>query len=250
MVPTVGEGRYSLRPAQGRPGDVTEEAPDVGQLFIDGAWVSAVDGGRREIRSPAYGTLVAEVDEAGPKDTELAIAAARRSFDDGRWSSVPAPERGALLLRVADLLQRDKARLAQAETDDTGKRVVESEIDMDDITNCFRWFGHICRDRRRAAGRHRHPGRAQQGRPRARRRLRADHAVELPAAADRVEGRAGAGGGVLVRPQAQRADAAHRDHPHGAARRGRRARRRREPRPRGGRGGRARRCRATPTWTS
>ena len=115
----------------------------MGQLFIDGAWVSAVDGGRREIRSPAYGTLVAEVDEAGPKDTELAIAAARRSFDDGRWSSVPAPERGALLLRVADLLQRDKARLAKAETDDTGKRVVESEIDMDDITNCFRWFGHI-----------------------------------------------------------------------------------------------------------
>jgi betaine-aldehyde dehydrogenase len=143
MVPTVGEGQYSPRPAQGRPGDVTEEAPDVGQLFIDGAWVSAVDGGRREIRSPAYGTLVAEVDEAGPKDTELAIAAARRAFDDGRWSTVPAQERGALLLRVADLLQRDKARLAKAETDDTGKRVVESEIDMDDITNCFRWFGHI-----------------------------------------------------------------------------------------------------------
>ncbi|GAA4938651.1 betaine-aldehyde dehydrogenase [Actinomycetospora succinea] len=115
----------------------------MGQLFIDGAWTTAVDGGRREIRSPADGHLVAEVDEAGAKDTELAIAAARRAFDDHRWSSVPAPERGALLLRVADLLQRDKARLARAETDDTGKRVAESEIDMDDITNCFRWFGHL-----------------------------------------------------------------------------------------------------------
>lgn len=96
------------------------------ELFIDGAWTSAVDGGRREIRSPADGTLVAEVDEAGAKDTELAIAAARRAFDDGRWSSVAAPERGELLLRVAGLLQRDKARLARAETDDTGKRVAES----------------------------------------------------------------------------------------------------------------------------
>src|SRR4051794_4667014 len=143
MVPTVGEGRYSLRPAQGRPGDVTEEAPDVGQLFIDGAWVSAVDGGRREIRSPADGRLVAEVDEAGAKDTELAIAAARRAFDDGRWSSVSAPERGELLLRVAALLQRDRERIARAETADTGKRVAESEIDVDDVTNCFRWFGHL-----------------------------------------------------------------------------------------------------------
>ena len=113
------------------------------QLFIDGSWTSAAEGATREIRSPAYGTLVATVDEAGAVDTERAIAAARRAFDDGRWSGVSAPERGALLLRVADLLQRDRGRLARAETDDTGKRVVESEIDIDDITNCFRWFGHL-----------------------------------------------------------------------------------------------------------
>jgi betaine-aldehyde dehydrogenase len=115
----------------------------VGQLYIEGSWVDAEDGGRREIRSPADGHLVAEVSEAGAADTERAIGAARTAFDDGRWSDVPAPERGTLLLRVADLLQRDKDRLARAETDDTGKRVAESEIDMDDITNCFRWFGHL-----------------------------------------------------------------------------------------------------------
>jgi betaine-aldehyde dehydrogenase len=115
----------------------------VGQLYIEGSWVDAEDGGRREIRSPADGHLVAEVSEAAAADTERAIGAARTAFDDGRWSDVPAPERGTLLLRVADLLQRDKDRLARAETDDTGKRVAESEIDMDDITNCFRWFGHL-----------------------------------------------------------------------------------------------------------
>ena len=115
----------------------------MGQLFIDGTWCDAADGGRREIRSPADGSLVAEVDEASAADTGRAIAAARRAFDDGRWSGVPATERGALLLRVADLLQRDRARIARAETDDTGKRVVESEIDVDDVTACFRWFGHL-----------------------------------------------------------------------------------------------------------
>ena len=113
------------------------------ELFIDGAWQPAGDGGRREIRCPADGSLVAEVDEATGKDTERAISAARRAFDDGRWSGVAALERGALLLRVADLLQRDRARLARAETLDTGKRVLESEIDVDDVTACFRWFGHL-----------------------------------------------------------------------------------------------------------
>ncbi|MEJ2871577.1 aldehyde dehydrogenase family protein [Actinomycetospora sp. OC33-EN08] len=115
----------------------------MGQLYIDGAWTDAAEGGRREIRCPADGRLVAEVSEATAVDTERAIGVARAAFDDGRWSRVPAAERGALLLRVAELLQRDKARLAEAETRDTGKRLVESEIDMDDITNCFRWFGNL-----------------------------------------------------------------------------------------------------------
>ncbi|MDL5158059.1 aldehyde dehydrogenase family protein [Actinomycetospora termitidis] len=115
----------------------------MGQLFIDGTWTDAAEGGSREIRCPADGRLVAEVSEATAVDTDRAIAAARTAFDDGRWSSVPPAERGALLLRVADLLQRDRDRLARAETLDTGKRIAESEIDMDDITNCFRWFGHI-----------------------------------------------------------------------------------------------------------
>ena len=115
----------------------------MGQLYIDGAWTDAADGAHRDIRCPADGRLVAEVSEAGSADTERAIGAARAAFDDGRWSGVPAPARGALLLRVADLLQRDRDRLARAETEDTGKRVVESEIDIDDVTNCFRWFGHL-----------------------------------------------------------------------------------------------------------
>ena len=46
-----------------------------------GAWVSAHAGGRREIRCPADGSLVAEVDESGPEDTDAAIAAARTAFD-------------------------------------------------------------------------------------------------------------------------------------------------------------------------
>ena len=51
-------------------------------FYLDGAWVGAEGGGRREIRCPADGTLVAEVDEGGPADTDRAIAAAHRAFHE------------------------------------------------------------------------------------------------------------------------------------------------------------------------
>lgn len=112
-------------------------------LFLDGEWRGALDGRTREIRCPADGSLVAVVDEAGGKDTAEAIAAARRAFDTGPWPHTPPDERGDLLLRAADLLARDRAALARAESLDTGKRLVESEYDIDDAVSCFRYFGRL-----------------------------------------------------------------------------------------------------------
>lgn len=112
-------------------------------LFIGGAWTEPVEGGRRTIHCPADGSLVATVSEGTRADTEAAIAAARRAFDEGPWPLTPARERGRLLLRVADLLDRDKKEYARAESLDTGKRLVESEYDVDDVIACFRYFGGI-----------------------------------------------------------------------------------------------------------
>ncbi|NBE51469.1 aldehyde dehydrogenase family protein [Streptomyces boluensis] len=113
------------------------------ELFIDGAWTSPREARTREIRCPADGSLVAVVDEADGKDTLEAIGAARRAFDAGPWPHTTGAERGDLLLRVAELLARDKEALARAESLDTGKRLVESAYDIDDIVNCFRYFGRL-----------------------------------------------------------------------------------------------------------
>jgi betaine-aldehyde dehydrogenase len=113
------------------------------QLYIDGAWTSALGGARREIRCPADGTPVAEVDEAGREDTEAAIAAARRAFDSGGWSGTSSRERGDLLLRLADLLVRDTDEVARMEALDTGKRLVEAEYDVADVVSVFRHYGHV-----------------------------------------------------------------------------------------------------------
>jgi betaine-aldehyde dehydrogenase len=113
------------------------------ELYVGGRWVAAGAGGRREIRCPADGSLVAEIDEAGPDDTAAAIAAARDAFDNGPWPGTSVLERGALLHRVADLLTRDKAAVARAESLDTGKRLVESEYDVDDVVGVFHHYGNV-----------------------------------------------------------------------------------------------------------
>ncbi|MFI8528079.1 aldehyde dehydrogenase family protein [Promicromonospora sukumoe] len=112
-------------------------------LYIDGVWQAAAAGGTRAIRCPADRSLVAEVSEAAAADTERAIAAARRAFDVGPWRGTTAPERGELLHRVADLLAERAEEFALAESRDTGKRLVESRIDIDDCVACFRWFAKL-----------------------------------------------------------------------------------------------------------
>ncbi|TFD48355.1 aldehyde dehydrogenase family protein [Cryobacterium frigoriphilum] len=112
-------------------------------LFIGGAWVPASDNATRTIRCPANGEFVGSVSEATTADAEAAIHAARAAFDGGAWASTPGPARGDFLLRVAAELRVRRAQFARAETLDTGKRLVESEIDMDDIANCFSYFGKL-----------------------------------------------------------------------------------------------------------
>jgi len=112
-------------------------------IFIDGHWGPARSGEVRTIRCPADGSFVGTVPEADAEDTAAAIAAARRAFDEGAWPRTRGSERGALLARVARLLEREKPAIARAESLDTGKRFVESEIDVDDIVAVFDHFAQL-----------------------------------------------------------------------------------------------------------
>jgi betaine-aldehyde dehydrogenase len=113
-------------------------------LYIGGGWRHASDGGTRDIVNPADGSIAAVVDEATPDDARAAVSAARVAFDDdGAWRATSAAERAELLDRIADLLQRDKEALASLETRDTGKTLVESRIDIDDVTSVFRYYARL-----------------------------------------------------------------------------------------------------------
>ncbi len=116
--------------------------PDHG-LFIDGTWAAASSGATRTIHSPADGSVVATVAEADASDAARAVAAARRAFDTGPWRHTPSSDRADLLLRVADRMVAERDHLARLESGDTGKRLVESRIDVDDVVAVFRHFAHL-----------------------------------------------------------------------------------------------------------
>jgi betaine-aldehyde dehydrogenase len=115
----------------------------VSELFIGGTWRDAGNGGRRDSINSCDQSLIATFADGGPEDTEVAILAARAAFDDGPWPHLPAGERAAVLVRVAGLLQRDREDIARTETLDTGKTLVESRIDVDDVIAVFRYYADL-----------------------------------------------------------------------------------------------------------
>ncbi|RWZ58009.1 betaine-aldehyde dehydrogenase [Halobacillus fulvus] len=113
------------------------------QMYINGAWVDAKYKKMRDIINPFNQEVIAQVAEGDAEDAKLAITAAREAFDNGEWKDTPAAERGQKVLRIAELIERDKEELAQLETLDTGKTLEESRADMDDIAGVFRYFAGL-----------------------------------------------------------------------------------------------------------
>jgi betaine-aldehyde dehydrogenase len=114
----------------------------VPSLYIDGEWTTGT-AGTADVLNPYDQSVVQTIDQAGPADVQRAVAAARAAFDSGPWPTTPVAERSALLHRVADLLVRDKERIARTESLDTGKTLRESRIDVDDVTAVFRYYADL-----------------------------------------------------------------------------------------------------------
>jgi betaine-aldehyde dehydrogenase len=80
---------------------------------------------------------------ATAEETGTAIRAAREAFDSGVWPGATAMGRGQVLLEVARRLRESAADLARLETENMGKPIVESEIDVADAAACFEYYGGL-----------------------------------------------------------------------------------------------------------
>jgi aldehyde dehydrogenase (NAD+) len=94
--------------------------PTATKLLIDNRWVPSESGKTFPTFNPATGEEIAQVSEADAADVNKAVTAARRAFEHGAWPKTAASERGRLLNRFADLIERHAEELARLETLDNG----------------------------------------------------------------------------------------------------------------------------------
>ncbi|XP_067458667.1 aldehyde dehydrogenase, mitochondrial-like isoform X2 [Thunnus thynnus] len=124
------------------PAPSTQPEVHYNKLFINNQWQDAASGKTFPTINPATGEVICEVAEANEADVDKAVKAARNAFKLGSsWRRMDASQRGLLLNRLADAIERDAAYLAELETLDNGKPyTVSYSVDLPNVVKCFRYY--------------------------------------------------------------------------------------------------------------
>ncbi|KPA93108.1 MULTISPECIES: NAD-dependent succinate-semialdehyde dehydrogenase [Pseudomonas] len=108
------------------------------QLLIDGQWCDAQDGKTLDVLNPATGLVIGQVARADIADLDRALAALQRGFDVWRW--VPANERAVIMRKAAQLVRERAEGIAQLLTQEQGKPLSESRIEVNSAADIIEWF--------------------------------------------------------------------------------------------------------------
>jgi aldehyde dehydrogenase (NAD+) len=115
--------------------------PGANQLLINNRWVASESGETFATINPSTGEEICQVAAADEADVEKAVEAARKAFEQGPWRNMNASERGRLLYRLADLIEKHGDDLARLESLDNGKPVsVAKRVDVTKSIACYRYF--------------------------------------------------------------------------------------------------------------
>ncbi|PRQ46597.1 putative aldehyde dehydrogenase (NAD(P)(+)) [Rosa chinensis] len=111
------------------------------KLFINGEFVDSVSGKTFETIDPRTGELITRVAEGDKEDVDLAVKAARAAFDHGPWPRLPGAERGAIMLKFADLIDEHTEELAKLDTVDAGKLFSFGKaVDIPQVAQTLRYY--------------------------------------------------------------------------------------------------------------
>jgi aldehyde dehydrogenase (NAD+) len=111
------------------------------QCFIGGKWVPSASGKTFETIHPATEEVICEVAEGDKEDVDAAVDAARDAFENGPWSKMDARDRGALMYKLADLIEEEADELAALETLDNGKPISDARAaDIPLVIDCLRYY--------------------------------------------------------------------------------------------------------------
>src|SRR5437899_11198897 len=101
------------------------------QLYINGEFVPPEAPATLDVVDPSTADVIARVPDAGAADVARAVRTARAAFDAGPWKDTTAQDRGRVLFKLADIVRRRAGELAELETRNTGKPIVEAEFDIE-----------------------------------------------------------------------------------------------------------------------
>src|SRR5438128_868277 len=113
------------------------------QLYINGEYVKATSNATIDVIDPSTTDVIAKTPDANAADVDAAVQAARRAFDEGPWKDTTAQDRGRVLFKLAQIVRDRAGELAELETRNSGKPIVESEFDMADVATCFEYYGGL-----------------------------------------------------------------------------------------------------------
>lgn len=116
------------------------------KTYINGQWIDGTSGKILNSINPSNGEIIAQVYENSIDDTKNAITAAKNSFYISReWRDMDVQQRSDMLLKIADLIEKNFKEIATTESMDNGKPLREAEADVDDAIHCFRYYAGIIR---------------------------------------------------------------------------------------------------------
>jgi acyl-CoA reductase-like NAD-dependent aldehyde dehydrogenase len=112
----------------------------ISDAFINGKFVAALGGETFATINPATGQVLANVASSQSEDVDLAVDAAKSTFESGIWSRMPAAKRKKILLKFADLIEKNSEKLALLDTLDMGKPISDCVLfDLPNTVDTFRW---------------------------------------------------------------------------------------------------------------
>ncbi len=114
------------------------------KLFINGQWADASDGATFKTYCPADGSFLAECAQATREDVDRAVDCAWKAFET--WKNTTVSERADILMKIADVIDANKEKLAMIESIDNGKPIRETmAIDVPYSSDHFRYFAGVIR---------------------------------------------------------------------------------------------------------
>lgn len=111
------------------------------QNFIDGAGRQAADGRTIDVICPSDGVAFATIARSSDHDVDLAVISARKAFDTGPWPRMAPAERGRVLMRMSELVLRDREALATLDARDVGKIRRSTFSDVTLLARYFEYYG-------------------------------------------------------------------------------------------------------------